>query len=47
MHAAVTAEGVMKKCIVFTRYKPDGIILIMRMDVSMSSMKRNHWITGH
>ena len=45
--AAVTAEGVRKKCIVFTFYKPNGGILIMWMDVSMSSMKRNHWITSN
>ena len=47
IHATVTTERVRKKCIVFTCYKTNGTILIMRMDVSMSSMKRNHWITDH
>ena len=42
IHAAVTAEGVMKKCIVFVCYKTDGTSLIMRNNVLMSSMKRNH-----
>ena len=47
IHAAVTAEGVVKKCMVFVCYKTDGTNLIMRKNVLMSSMKRNHWITGH
>ena len=47
IHAVVDVEGVMKKCIVFICYKTDGTSLIMRKNVSVSSMKRNHWITSH
>ena len=48
IHAAVTAEGVVKKNVQSSlATKLDGTSLIKRNNVSVSSMKRNHWITGH